>query len=480
MRRRRQRLSRFNAGVIGAVVILAACYLVFGGSLPFSGSPFVLKAVFTSNTELHIPSPVRIAGVEVGQVTSVDYIPHSRKAAVVTMNINPNGLPIHTNATANIRSRIFLEGNFYVNLSPGSPNAPVLPSGATLSASNTAGPVQLDRVLSALNIGARSNLQTLLQGIGASLNAPPTAAQNATQDPSVRGLTGGQALDQSLKYSTGAFRASAIVNEALLGVQPHDLSNAVVGNQQVFKALAASGTQLPSFVHTFNLTLAALAARQQALGRTIALLPPLLRSTNAADTQLDRSFPPTQAFAREILPGIGQLDPTIGAALPWLAQATALFGRSELGNLLTNLAPAVDKTAATIGSTKMLVSGLDLLGRCFSHNIVPAGNQVIQDPPASTGLQVYQELFQSAVGIAGASGNFDGNGRYVRASAGGGAVQGQTPVIPQNGPFYGNFVLPPLGTRPAFVNQPPPLRRDIPCFKNGVPNLNRVTTGVGP
>ncbi len=47
-------------------MIFAACYLVFGGSLPFSGSPFVLKAMFTSNTELHIPSPVRIAGVDVG------------------------------------------------------------------------------------------------------------------------------------------------------------------------------------------------------------------------------------------------------------------------------------------------------------------------------------------------------------------------------------------------------------------------------
>src|SRR6202035_2317950 len=100
MRRRRQRISRFGAGVIGAVVVFAACYLVFGGSLPLSRSPFVLKAVFTTNTNLHMPSPVRIAGVEVGQVTSVDYIAHSRDAAVLTMDINQNGLPIHADATA--------------------------------------------------------------------------------------------------------------------------------------------------------------------------------------------------------------------------------------------------------------------------------------------------------------------------------------------------------------------------------------------
>ena len=62
MRRHKPRVSNFAAGVIGAVVIAIACYLVFGGSLPFSGTPFQLKAVFTSETELHIPSPVRIAG----------------------------------------------------------------------------------------------------------------------------------------------------------------------------------------------------------------------------------------------------------------------------------------------------------------------------------------------------------------------------------------------------------------------------------
>ena len=480
MRRHQPRLSRFSAGLLGGLVIFVICYLVFGGSLPFGSAPFQLKAVFTSNTELHIPSPVRIAGVEVGQVTGVQYIPHSRDAAVITMDINRNGLPIHANATVAIRSRIFLEGNFYVDLSPGSPNARVLASGATLPAANTSGPVQLDRVLSTLNTDARANLQTLLQGLGGALNAIPTVSADASQDPSVRGLTGGQALNQSLRYSVGAFRASSIVNQALLGTQPHDLSNAVLGNQEVFKALAASGTQLGSFVHTFNATLAALAARQSALARTIGVLPALLRSTDAADTQLDRSFPPTREFARAILPGVEQTDQTVGAALPWLAQATALASRSELGGLLSDLTPAVQKTGATIGATKNLIHGLDLFARCFDHNINAVGYETISDPPVGTGRQLYQELFQGAVGIAGASGNFDGNGRYVRSSAGGGNIRAQTPIVGSAGPFYGNFVLAPLGTRPAFAGHPPPLNRSVPCYRNPLVNLNDVATGQAP
>jgi hypothetical protein len=116
----------------------------------------------------------------------------------------------------------------------------------------------------------------------------------------------------------------------------------------------------------------------------------------------------------------------------------------------------------------------------LSHNVIPAGNEVISDGPASSGLHVYQELFQTAVGLAGAGQNFDGNGRYTRASAGGGDIQVQTPVASTEGPLFGNAVLQPLGTRPAYPGKAPPIRRDVTCFTNMVPNLNNVRTGAAP
>ncbi len=476
MRRHQPRISTFAAGVIGAVVIGTVCYFVFGGSLPFSGAPFQLKAVFTSQTQLHVPSPVRIAGVDVGEVTSIKRIPGSA-AGVVTMSINPGGLPIHADATAKIRPRIFLEGNFYVDLHPGSPSAPDLRSGATLTAGQTAGPVQLDRVLSSLNSDTRTNLETLLRGLGAALDGRPTAAEDATQDPTVRGLTGGQALNLSLKYSPDAFRASAMVNQALLGTAPADLSGVVSGNAEVFRALAASGSQLSSLVSTFDATMAALAARQGELQQTILVLPPFLRATQRSNAALDASFGPTRAFARALTPGISQLGPAIDAGLPWLAQATALMSAQELGGLVRYLTPAVQNTGATIPKTEALLRQADLLTRCFDHNIVPTGNEVIADPPIGTGHPVYRELFQSAVGLAGAAQNFDGNGRYIRANAGGGDRRVTTPSLPGGGPAYGNAVVPPLGTRPAFARKPPPQRRDLACFRNAKPALNSVKTG---
>ena len=68
---------------------------------------------------------MRIAGVNVGKVKSIKP-QEGTDQALVSMEINDAGLPIHEDATAKIRPRIFLEGNFFVDLKPGTPSAPKL------------------------------------------------------------------------------------------------------------------------------------------------------------------------------------------------------------------------------------------------------------------------------------------------------------------------------------------------------------------
>ena len=85
MRRHQPRVSNLVAGAVAAVVILAACYLVFGGSLPFQSAPFELKATFTVETQLHLGSPVRIAGVNVGTVTAMRRVGGTSTAAVASL-----------------------------------------------------------------------------------------------------------------------------------------------------------------------------------------------------------------------------------------------------------------------------------------------------------------------------------------------------------------------------------------------------------
>ena len=483
VRRRKPRLTNLQAAAIGAVAVLIVCYLVFGGGLPFAGSPFTLKAVFTSNTDLHIPSPVRIAGVQVGEVTGVERIKGSPNAGIVVMQIDKNGLPIHANATADIRSRIFLEGNFYVDLQPGTPESPILASGSTLPSANTSGPVQLDRILSSLNSNARSNLQELVQGLGDALNTEPTAAENADQDPAVRGMTGAQALNYALNYSADAFKTSAIVNQALLGERPQDLSGVVKGEAEVFQGLARSGDALPALVDNFEQTMAALAANQSDLSAAIAELPAVLKAASGADDALQASFAATQSFAKALIPGIKQLPQTISVTLPWLRQLTKLSSTSELGGLLEYLSPAVQSTSKALGSTSTLISEASELSQCFTNVIVPTGNEAITvDKSPPNGLTVYQQFFQTAVGLTSATQNFDGNGRYLRATVGGGSEAVQTGTLPISGPFYGNAVLPVEGTYPAYPagGKEPVSDGNVPCYTQSAPNLNSTSEGTGP
>ena len=224
----------------------------------------------------------------------------------------------------------------------------------------------------------------------------------------------------------------------------------------------------------------ALADRQGDLSQTIALLPGTLRAADAALGPLQASFGPTRTFAQDLLPGVRELGPTIDAALPWLTQSRALLSQRDLGGLLSDLSPAVQGTGATVKATRSLLGGTYALAACLNHTIIPTGNEKISDPPVTTGLKDYQELLQSAVGIASASQDFDGNGRYLRSTLGGGSDRVQTGSLAGQGPLYGDAVLPPLGTRPAFDATKPPKVRGVECLKEAPADLNAATTGTGP
>ncbi len=202
-RRRRDELSvvemqRYNPlrfGIAVVVILVIALFFAFTKHIPFKHG-YRLKAVFATAVDIHSKSPVRIAGVNVGTVSSIRREGHT---GLVSMEIESGGLPIHADATLKIRPRLFLEGNYFVELQPGSPSARTLSSGATLPITQTSDPVQLDQVLDALNTDTRANLQNFLIGYGDALTRKPTPAENAEQDPDVSGLDAAQALNKSYR-----------------------------------------------------------------------------------------------------------------------------------------------------------------------------------------------------------------------------------------------------------------------------------------
>src|SRR5579859_3757544 len=157
---RKKPMTALKAGAIGLVLLAIFLYLGFTKfANPFS-NPYTVHAIVPNAGGLRPDSLVRIAGVNVGKVTSISPVEGSQEANV-TMQIDSTGLPIHKDATFWIRPRIFLEGNFFVDVYPGSPSAPDVKSGFTFPIQQTREPVQLDQLFSSLQADTRHNLQVL-------------------------------------------------------------------------------------------------------------------------------------------------------------------------------------------------------------------------------------------------------------------------------------------------------------------------------
>ncbi len=472
-------MTPLRAGVIALVALAIFTFFAFAKDIPFTKG-YEMKAVFQNASALQLNSPVRVAGVDVGKVAKVQALGSDSTLTEVTLKIDDDGLPIHRDARLKIRPRIFLEGNFFVDVRPGTPGSPDLPDGGTIGPTQTAAPVQLDQVLGALKSSARRDLQKLVQGYGEAINGKPTAAEDATQDPSTQGQRASESLNDSLEDAPDALRQTAIVNEALLGTSPSDLSRLIRGNQRVAAALVRSEGNLKDLITNFSTTTGALAARQNDLRATVRELPRVLEAANPAFDSLNAAFPDTRAFAREIIPGVRETPATIEASLPWIAQTRALVRPSELGGAIGDLQPAVRDLAKFTDGTVRFLPQLDAFNRCALNNLLPTGDAVIKDGALTTGVPNYQEFFQSLAGLSGESQNFDGNGNYVRFTTGGGSNTKSSGPINGGANLFANFIGNPLGTRPARPAKKPPQRRGTPCYTQKRPNLNSAKTGGGP
>ena len=297
-RRRSARRSPVAVGLIALAIILVGVYLGFTKDIPFTKG-FRVNAVFESGNSLRPNSPVRIAGVEVGKVKAVKPR-EGTDQALVEMEIRDAGLPIHEDATAKIRPRIFLEGNFFVDLRPGTPSSPKLESGDTIKVTRTSTPVQLDQVLTALQSDTRQDLRDLLDGLAQGLNSKPTDKEDREADRLARGQTAAESFNDAYRDTPAALRGAAQVNEALLGVEPErDVARLLDGTAKTTGALIRNEGLLKDLITNFNTTMAAFASEADNLQTSIRLLAPTLENANAALASLTRAFPPTRAFARD-------------------------------------------------------------------------------------------------------------------------------------------------------------------------------------
>ncbi len=476
------RPSNTAIAIVFILIFTLGPYLAFTGHVPFTSYGYELKATFSNSANIALNSPVRIAGVEVGKVVSTS---RDGNATTVAFTVDGAGRPIHTDAFAAIRPRIFLEGNFFLDLDPGSPSAPEMDSGATIPVSRTSTAVQIDEVLTALQSPVRADLSRLLESYGTALTHQPTAAEDATQLPEVRGLTGAQAFNNVFKYGGDAGRYSAQVTNAFLGTQQHDLSRLVAGAGRTFGAFASRESDLQGLIVNFDVFTGALAAQSTNLATTVKLLAPTLKVAHSSLVSLNRTLPPLRTYAIELTPAVAELPGLISASKPWLAQVRPLLSGKEGGGVAKLLEESTPGLAGAAQAGKeVTLPQLNRLSLCTTKVLVPTGNQTIEDR-FSTGGPNYREFLYNFVNFASFAQNYDGNGPYARAQAGGGPLLVGEPN-PQGNPDtfsdqinYAHTIVPPIGNQPQLGGMPP-LKPDVRCYTNPAPDVNGRLGQVGP
>jgi phospholipid/cholesterol/gamma-HCH transport system substrate-binding protein len=478
----RWRPSNVTIAIIFILVFTIGPYLAFTKHVPFTSYGYEINATFSNSANISVNSPVRIAGVDVGKVIGTERDGDNTK---VTFTVDSSGRPIHDDAFAAIRPRIFLEGNFFIELDPGSPSAAELDSGGTIPVSRTSTAVQLDEILTALQSPVRADLSRLLESYGTALTHEPTAEEDVTQLPEVKGKSGAEALNGAFRYGGEAGKYSAQVTNALLGTQKRDLSRLVAGAGRAFGALASRERDLQGLIENFDVFTGALANQSANLTATVHLLAPTLRVTQASLVSLNRTLPPLRTYAIELEPAVAELPGLIAASKPFLAQVRPLLSAREAGGtvkLLRESTPALAR-AAQVSKANTLPQ-LNQLSVCTTKVMVPTMDQTIEDR-FSTGGPNYREFLYNLVNFAGMAQNFDGNGPYARTNVGGGPVLVGEPN-PKGNPDtlsdainYAHTIEEPLGTQPRLGGKPP-LKPEVRCYTNPVPDVNGPLGQVGP
>jgi virulence factor Mce-like protein len=449
-------MSGFRAGLVALALVAVGLFVGFNKGVPVGGH-YAVKAVFASSNDLLVGSsirpgsPVRIAGVEVGAIDGIERGPGD--TAVVSLRIDDAGRPIHRDATVKIRPRLFLEGNFFVELTPGSPSAPELGDGATIPIAQTAIPVQLDDVLNVFERDTREDLKTTVQELATALDGG-----------------GAEAINRGYASWPGAFRNVAIAFGAGRGEQPHDLSAFVGAAARTARAVASRDRELGELVTSFGHTVATLAARREELASGLRDLRGLVGDAPPQLRAVSRATPAISTTSRAVLPALRRAPRVLDDTLPFLAVAGRLVAPAALPGLIGDLRPtiaALGRLEPKLGELLGLVAPVTA---CVRDHALPVLDATVDDGALSSGQPVWEEILHAAAGLVSSSQNFDGSGFSTRYSFGSGQDVVSLGQASQGGQEL--FALGAIqGSRPAQSPVAPPFRPDVPCETQALPDL---------
>jgi phospholipid/cholesterol/gamma-HCH transport system substrate-binding protein len=348
-----------RSAVLAAVAFALSCiglmifvWTQFRGTVPFQPQGYRIHAVF-KETGLLVPNAdVRISGVNVGKVASVQ--PRGVRS-YVTMDLSPQYAPIPTDTLAILRQKTLL-GEAYVALSTGTGSGPKFPDGGTIPSSHVQQTEQLDQVLGSFDRPTQKNLQALLNGSYTALAGRGGDLNNAigNLDPTFTEL-------------------AAVVG--VLNQQQGDVRRLIGNSATVLGTLGARSADLQSLITAGDQVLSTTASRNSQLTATVNALPPFLaelRTTlGALNTSLGLAKPTLAALrpvAPLLTPALSELVTLSGPAVKLLHQAPSLLSAAQgalpaITRFTNAFHPAIDAILPAARETAPIISIIGLYSR---------------------------------------------------------------------------------------------------------------------
>jgi virulence factor Mce-like protein len=282
------------AFAISCFGLLLFLWLAFGGPTPLKPESYRFKVPFNEAAQLALESDVRISGVSVGRVKSINLNDEGRADAEI--EIDERYAPIPSNTRAILRQKSLL-GETYVELTPGDedqsplPRDP-LPEGGSLATAQVSDAVQLDEIFRTFDEPTRAAFQAWQQEASVALRH--------------RGADLSAAIGNLGPFASDLDRLLRILDSQRVATREF-----VRDTGEVFTALSERRGQLAGLIRNSEQVFSTTADRNEALQDTFVALPTFLDEQRLTLDRLERFATDTNPLITQLRPAARELSPTL-------------------------------------------------------------------------------------------------------------------------------------------------------------------------
>jgi phospholipid/cholesterol/gamma-HCH transport system substrate-binding protein len=323
------RLAAMVGFALSCFGLLLYLWVAFGGPSPLKPKGYRFQVAFPEAALLASQADVRVAGVEVGKVASVERRSGGGNATTATIELDSEYAPIANDARVVLRQKAIL-GETYVDLTLGSQDAPRVPEGGALSNAQVEDTVELDEILDTYDEYTRMAFRSWQQGLGRAIRER------------------GPDLSAAIGNLPGFVEEGADLFE-VLDQERASLRALVRNTGTVFSALTRREGQLRALVSNSDTVLTAISREADSFADLWTVFPTFLGESRLTFQRLQRFADDTRPVIREMTPALQDLRPALvnlGALSP------------DLQRLYRNLDPLIDISERSLPATTEILTDL--------------------------------------------------------------------------------------------------------------------------